>query len=43
MCRIDCLALFGLFAFLSIWGLIVFEHEQKATDLRNQENIVRMK
>lgn len=43
MSNTDSMAMIGLFTLLMVWGLMVSEHGQKATDLRNQENIVRMK
>ena len=43
MSNTDSMVMVGFFTFLIVWGLMVSEHGQKATDLRNQENIARMK
>lgn len=43
MSNTHSLAMIGLFTIVMGWAAIVAEHGQKATDLRNQENIVRMK
>lgn len=43
MSNTDSMAMVGLFTLLMVWGLIVSENGQKAVDLHNQENIVRIK
>jgi len=43
MSNTDSLVMIGFFTFLMVWGLMVSDLGQKATDLRNQEKIVRIK
>ena len=43
MSNTNSLAMIGAFTIIMGWAAIVAEHGQNATDLRNQENIVRMK
>lgn len=35
-----CIAMIGLFTFLTAWGLIVLEHQEREKSIVNQEQVV---